>query len=108
MIKNTLKIKKGDKITVLSGKDKGKIGKVISVNREKRKVIVEGVNLLVKHTKARKQGEKGQRIQFPSPLNISNVKFNCPKCKKDVRVSWKILEDGKKVRHCNKCKQTFV
>jgi large subunit ribosomal protein L24 len=100
-----MRIKKGDKVKIIAGKDKGKEGKILKVLPEKRKVIVEGLNLLIKHVKPRRAGEKGQRIQFPAPLDISNVMLVCPKCNKPARVGYKILENKKKVRICKKCKE---
>lgn len=102
-----MKIKKGDKVKILAGKDKGKIGKVLNISVEKNKLTVEGLNLLVKHAKPRKQGEKGQRIQYPAPLNISNVALICPKCSKPIRVGYKTLENKKKVRLCRSCKEVI-
>ncbi len=100
-----MKIKKGDKVKIIAGKDKGKGGKVLQVMPEKNKVVVEGLNLLIKHVKPRRAGEKGQRIQFPAPLDISNIMLVCPKCNKQTRVGYKILENKKKVRLCKKCKE---
>lgn len=100
-----MNIKKGDKIKILSGKDKGKTGKVIQIFNKKNKVSVEGLNLLFKNMRPKKQGEKGQRIQFPAPINVSNVILVCPKCGKAVRISYKILENRKKARVCRKCKE---
>ena len=100
-----MKIKKGDKVKILSGKDKGKAGKVLQVFRDHKKISVEGINLLFKNMRPRKQGQKGQKIQFPAPLAISNVILLCPKCNKITRSSHKILENKKKVRICKKCKE---
>jgi len=100
-----MKIKKGDLVQVLSGKDKGKRGRVLRVSPKKNKVVVEGINLFYKHVKPRREGEKGQRIQVPVPLQISKVGFVCPKCSRAVKVGYKILADGKKVRWCRKCKE---
>lgn len=100
-----MKIKKGDKVKIISGKDRGKEGKILQVLRDKNKVVVEGLNLLIKHVRPRRAGEKGQRIQFPAPLDISNVMLICPKCNKQIRVGYKILENNKKVRVCKKCKE---
>ncbi len=107
-----MKIKKGDKVKILSGKDKGKTGKVLQVFPEKNRASVEGLNLLIKHMRPQKDGEKGQRIEFPAPINISNLSLICPKCGKTTRVSYKITEakDGKrkqKFRVCKKCNATF-
>ena len=100
-----MKIKKGDKVKILAGKDKGKTGKVLQVFIERNKISVEGINLLFKNMRPKKQGEKGQRIQFPAPLAISNVALVCPKCNKITRVGYKVLENKKKVRTCKKCKE---
>jgi len=100
-----MKIKKGDKVKIIAGKDKGKEGKILQVLFEKNRVIVEGLNLLIKHVKPKRAGEKGQRIQIPAPLNISNVMLICPKCNKPTKIGHKILEDKKKVRVCKKCKE---
>jgi len=102
-----MKIKKGDKIKVLSGKDKGKTGKVLQVFSDKGKISVEGVNLLFKNMRPKKQGEKGQKIQFPAPLMVSNTVLVCPKCGKETRVGYKILENKNKVRICKKCKENI-
>lgn len=105
-----MNIKKGDKVKILAGKDKGKTGKVLQVFPKRQRVSVEGLNLLVKHMRPRKQGEKGQRIEFPAPLNMSNLMLICPKCNKPARVGYKIVKTGdntKKYRECKKCKQTI-
>jgi large subunit ribosomal protein L24 len=102
-----MKIKKSDKIKIIAGKDKGKEGKVLDVFPESRKVVVEGLNLAVKHMRPRREGEKGQRIQFPMPLSVSNVMLICGKCGKMTRVGYKILENGKKIRMCKKCKEVI-
>lgn len=108
-----MKIKKNDKVTLLAGKDKGKSGKVLQVFPEKQRASVEGLNLLIKHLRPRKEGEKGQRIEFPAPLNISNMMLVCPKCGKPTRVNYKILaavgdkKKGQKVRVCKKCKEVI-
>lgn len=107
-----MKIKTGDKVKMLSGKDKGKIGKVLQVFINEERVVVEGLNLMIKHQRAKKQGEKGQRIQFPSPVNSSNVALICPKCGKETRIGSEriVSEDKKKViknRVCKKCKEVI-
>lgn len=112
-----MKIKKNDKIKVIAGKDKSKTGKVLQVFPKLKTASVEGVNLLIKHLRPQKKGEKGQRIEFPAPFNLSNMMLMCPKCKKSTRVEYKILENKKdkevnnkkekkkKVRICKKCKE---
>ncbi|MFA5360296.1 MAG: 50S ribosomal protein L24 [Patescibacteria group bacterium] len=109
-----MNIKKGDKVKILAGKDKGKTGKVLQVFQSANRASIEGLNLLVKHMRPRKQGEKGQRIEFPAPINLSNVMLVCTKCDKPTRVAFKYLEvtknnikQKKKVRVCKKCKQVI-
>jgi len=98
-----MKIKKGDKVKVLSGKDKKKSGKVIQILSERNKISVEGINLRFKNMRPKKQGEKGQRIQFPAPLSVEKVALICPKCGKAVKIAYKVLDNKKKVRSCKKC-----
>lgn len=107
-----MKIKKGDKIKILAGKDKGKTGKVLQVFQSENRASIEGLNLLIKHMRPRKNGEKGQRIEFPAPINLSNAVLVCPKCGKPARVAYKYLEiekngvkQKKKIRICKKCLQ---
>ena len=97
-----MNIKKDDKVIVLSGKDKGKQGKVLVAEPKAGKVIVEGVNSASKHQKPRKQGEEGGIIKVNTPIYASKVQLVCPKCGKATRVAHKIA-DGKKVRVCKKC-----
>ena len=97
-----MNIKKDDKVVVLSGKDKGKQGKVIKADPQAMKLIVEGVNVATKHQKPRKQGEEGGIFKIETPIYASKVQLVCPKCGKATRVGHKIT-DGKKVRVCKKC-----
>ena len=102
-----MKLKRGDRIKVISGKDRGKAGKVLQVFIDREKVSVEGINLRYKNMRARRQGESGQRIQFPAPLPVANVMLVCPHCGKTTRVSYKRLENRKQVRVCKKCKESI-
>jgi large subunit ribosomal protein L24 len=105
-----MNIKKGDKVIILAGKDKGKSGKVLQIFPARERVSVEGLNLLIKHMRPRKQGEKGQRIEFPAPLNISNLMLVCPKCGKPTRIGSRTIEmenKKKKMRICKKCNQNI-
>ena len=97
-----MNIRKGDKVVVISGKDKGKEGKILVADPKAGKVIVEGVNVASKHQKPRKQGEEGGIIKMETPIYACKVMVVCPKCGKATRVAHKI-EDGKKVRVCKKC-----
>ncbi len=103
-----MNIKKGDKVKILAGKDKGKSGKVLQVFPKRGRASIEGLNLLIKHMRPRRQGENGQRIEFPAPMDISNLILVCPKCGKASRVSYKINKSDKgvkKFRICKKCDQ---
>ena len=97
-----MNIRKDDKVIVISGKDKGKEGKVLVAEPKTGKVIVEGVSVAAKHQKPRKQGEEGGIIKMETPIYACKVMVVCPKCGKATRVAHKI-EDGKKVRVCKKC-----
>ena len=97
-----MNIKRDDKVVVLSGKDKGKQGKILTADPKAEKVIVEGVNVATKHQKPRKQGEEGGIIKVETPIYASKVQLVCPKCGKATRVAHKI-EGDKKVRVCKKC-----
>ncbi|TSC53037.1 MAG: large subunit ribosomal protein L24 [Parcubacteria group bacterium LiPW_39] len=99
-----MKIKKNDQVLITSGKDKGKKGKVLSVFPELQKLIVENANLIKKHRRPQRQGQKGQIIEIPKPLHISVVKLICPKCGQAARVGYKLTETGK-FRVCKKCGQ---
>lgn len=99
-----MKIKKGDTVLIISGKDKGKKAKVLEAFPSERKISVEGVNIVKKHRRPKSEKEKGQVIQMPKPINVSNVKLVCPKCSKSVRIGYKLVEK-KKYRICKKCKQ---
>lgn len=100
---NNLHVKKGDTVVVISGKDKGKKGKVVEVAPKEGKVIVEGINTVTKHVKPRRQGDQGGIVKAEGPLYACKVQLYCKKCDKGVRTGVKVLEDGKKVRVCRKC-----
>lgn len=98
----SMNVKKNDTVVVLSGKDKGKQGKVLSVDPKAGKVVVEKINMVSRHQKPRKQGEEGGIIQKEAPLYACKVMTICPKCNKATRVAHKV-EGGKKVRVCKHC-----
>jgi len=106
-----MNIKKNDKVKILAGKDKGKSAKVLQVSRKDGRVSVEGLNLLIKHLRPNRDGEKGQRIEFPAFINVSNVALVCSKCGKTTRISHKITKSetgkSKKVRICKKCNEAI-
>ena len=99
---NSLKIKKNDTVVVLSGKDKGKQGKVLGTIPSEAKVVVEGINMVTCHITPRRQGEEGGIVKREAAIYASKVQVVCPKCGKATRVAHKI-EDGKKSRICKKC-----
>lgn len=105
-----MKIRKNDKVKITVGKDRGKEGKVLQVFPEEGRVAVEGLNLRVKHLRQRREGETGQRLQFPAPLSLANVSLVCPRCSQPTRVGYKILtstEGRKKIRVCKKCREAI-
>ena len=99
---NKMSIRKDDLVVVLSGKDKGKQGKVLEVQPKAGKVIVEKVNVVSRHTKPRKQGDQGGILKKEAPIYACKVQRVCPKCNKGTRVAHKI-EGGKKTRVCKHC-----
>jgi large subunit ribosomal protein L24 len=97
------KIKKGDQVRVVSGKETGKTGKVIRIDREHRKVFVERLNMMKKHTKPHpKKNPQGGIIEREAPIDISNVMLVCPACGEPTRVGYRLLADGGKVRACRR------
>lgn len=106
---NNVHVKKGDTVIVLSGKDKGKKGKVLEVSPKEQKVIVERINMVTKHVKPRKMGDQGGIVKVEGPMYASKVMLVCPKCGEPTRVAHKTLNDGSKQRLCKnpKCGETF-
>ena len=98
-----MNVKKNDTVVVLSGKDKGKKGKVLESMPASGKLVIEGINVATCHVKPKKQGEEGGIISREIPIYASKVMLVCPKCKKGVRVGYSVLENGTKVRVCKKC-----
>ena len=97
-----MRIRKNDIVKIISGKDKGKTGKVIRVLPETGRVAVDGVNVYVKHVRPKKANTKGQIVKIARSLDVSNVMIVCPVCKKPTRVGYR--DDNEKVRFCKKCK----
>lgn len=102
-----MNLKINDKIKVIKGKDRGKTGQIIQVFPKQNKIVVDGVNKTFKHLRNPQGQEKGQRVEFWGPIAAGNAMLICPKCTKSVRVNHKILENKKKVRICNKCKEVI-
>jgi large subunit ribosomal protein L24 len=96
-----------DKVEVIAGKDKGRVGKILRIENGNNRLIVERINLIKKHQKATEATQSGQIIEKEAGLHISNVMLVCPECSETVRVGKKLLEDGTKVRMCKKCKATI-
>ena len=105
MIKNKCNIKKDDKVKVIAGKDKGKIGKVLSLKRKNSRIIIENINMMKKHARASAKNRQGGIIESESPIHWSNVMLMCSKCVTPVRIKMNRLEDGKKIRVCSKCNE---
>ena len=105
MIRDTVKIKKDDKVKVIAGKDKGKVGKVLKVSGKKNRLLVENINVVKRHTKPSAQNRQGGILESEALIHWSNVMLMCNKCIEPVRVKTKTLDDGKKVRICRKCSE---
>lgn len=99
-----MKFKKGDKVKITRGKDRGKEGAVEKVWQAEAKVTITGLNLFKRHTKPRSEGQKGQIIELPRAVPVSNVALICPKCKQVTRVGYRLTGQDK-VRICRKCEQ---
>ena len=100
-------VKKDDKVLVISGKDRGKKGKVLVVMPKEGKVIVEGIAMATKHKKAKSQQQQGGIIKQECPIYASKIMLICPKCGEAARTGKKILDDNSKVRFCKKCYETL-
>ncbi len=98
-----MKIKKDDTVLVIAGKNKGTKGKVRTAYPEKDMVMVEGVNMIKKHSKPKPQVKQGGIIEREAPIAVSDVMLVCTKCNKPVRIGYKILQDGRKARVCRAC-----
>jgi len=99
-----MKIKKGDHVKIMSGKDRGKTGTVLTAYPIENKVIVEGLNIFKKRSRPRRQGETGQIVNVARPMPASKVMLVCASCKQPTRVGYRTEENGSKMRYCKKCK----
>ena len=102
-----MKIRKDDTVLVITGKDKGKKGKVRFASPAKQKVLVEGVNCIKKHSKARGAAKQAGIIDLEAPINVSDVMLLCGKCDKPSRIGFQRLEDGRRVRVCRSCHEVL-
>jgi len=107
-----MKIKKNDQVLIISGKDRGRKGKVLEAFPKESRILVERVNLRKKHQRPKKMGEKGQIVEMPTPIHISNVKLICPKCGKATKIGYKMIkskipESQKHAMHQNKVSGTM-
>jgi len=102
-----MKIRKNDTVLVIAGKDKGKKGKVRFAYPKDKRVIVEGINFIKKHSRARRQARQAGIIDLEAPIHVSDVMLLCDKCNHPVRIGSRFLEDGRKVRICRSCKEVI-
>ena len=102
-----MKIHKGDTVQIIAGKDRGKTGKVLNVDLKNLAVLVEGVNLFKKHSRPKRQGEKGETVTLPRPVDSSKIMLYCSNCRKGVRSGQRIDGVEKKQRYCKSCKTSI-
>jgi len=102
-----MRIRKDDTVLVITGKDKGKKGKVRFAYPKKQRVLVEGINFIKKHSRARGRVRQAGIIDLEAPIHISNVMLLCQKCNHPTRIGFTFLEDGRKVRICRSCKEVI-
>ena len=103
----SLTLKKEDRVIVIAGNDRGKQGKILSVDTKNNRVTVEGINIRKKHMKPNRQFQKGGIIDKAMPIHRSNVMLFCPKCSRSTKISVKFLHDDRKVRVCKKCSEVI-
>jgi large subunit ribosomal protein L24 len=101
------KIKKGDTVMVIAGRERGKTGKVLSLRHDAGKVVVEKLNIIKRHTKPSQKARQGGILEREAPVAISNVMYFCGNCQKPVRLGIKALDDGRRLRFCKKCKDVI-
>jgi len=102
-----MKVRKGDTVVVIAGNDRGKMGKVLKVDPSSGMIIVEGIHFIKRHTRPSQRSQKGGIVEKEAPINASDVLVYCSKCDRGVRVGRKVLQDGRRVRHCRRCGEMF-
>lgn len=100
-------LKKNDQVEVIAGKDKGRVGKVLKVLPDENKAVVERVNMVKRHTKAKEMNQQGQIVEKEAAIHVSNLQLICPECTKTGRIGRKILDDGAKIRFCKSCGESI-
>ena len=103
--KNFLKV--NDQVEVITGKDKGRVGKILRIYTKTNRALVERVNMIKRHTKPTAAGQQGQIVEKEAPVPVSNLMVVCPKCTETARIGRKTLDDGSKVRVCKKCSESI-
>ncbi|MBU0986105.1 MAG: 50S ribosomal protein L24 [Proteobacteria bacterium] len=96
-------LKKDDKVKIVAGKDKGKIGKVVGIKQKKNRILIENINIIKRHARPSAKNRQGGIIETEAPIHWSNVMLMCNKCVTPVRIKMRRLEDGKKIRVCREC-----
>ena len=100
-----MKIKKGDQVLIITGKDRLRKAKVIKVLPSQGRLVIEGINIVKRHQRPKSQGANGQVVEIPMSMDVSNVKLICPQCSQATRVGVKVVDSGRKVRICKKCQK---
>lgn len=98
-----MRLRKGDMVLVVAGDDRGKTGRVLKMMPEKQRIIVEGINFIIRHTRPSQRNPQGGRVEKEAPIQASNVVLVCPRCTQGTRVARRLLEDGSRVRICKRC-----
>lgn len=96
-------VRKGDTVMVIAGDDRGKTGRVLKLIPDKRRLIVEGINFIIRHTRPSQINPQGGRVEKEAPIHISNVMVVCPRCNQGTRVERRLMDDGKRARVCKRC-----
>lgn len=107
MRQGNISLRVNDQVEVIAGKDKSRVGKVLRIDREANRAVVERINMIKRHTKPTDATQSGQIMEKEASIHISNLMLVCPECAKTVRIGKKLLEDGSKVRVCKSCSATI-